>query len=84
MDTVTISALVFVLIMSLAGTVLRKEHSLWTVIAMVLVETFNFLQFGYFSGLWPFTMMGVIYVVVIVSIVIIAAVLAYKDAKDAR
>lgn len=84
MDTVTISAIVFLVILTVVGSVSVRSTNGIVLVFGLIASVGNFFQFGHFSGLWPFTFMGWFYVVIFFIIWVAFAIKAYVDAKDAE
>lgn len=80
MDAVTISALIFVIVALFSGAVNKKSTP--QLAFAIIASLASYIQFGIISGLWPFTMAGIIFAVAYVVIGIAAAVEAYKEARE--
>lgn len=84
MDPVTVSAIVFVLILSVVNTIGGKTKNAGIAFGLIVINIVNYVQFGLISGLWPFWAMGMFYVGILVAIGIVVSVGAYMDAKDSK
>ena len=84
MDTVTISAIVFLVVLTVVNSISVKTKNGLVLVVGLIAAVGNFFQFGYFSGIWPFTVMGWFYVVLFCLIGVAFAIKAYIDAKEAE
>lgn len=82
MDAVTLSAIVFItgstMLNYFAKPLIERG---WTLILGILASIANYFQFGYYSGLWPFTVAGIIYAVATLAIIVVAAFMALRDSR---
>jgi hypothetical protein len=82
MDAVTLSAIVFITCMTglnyFTSALIKRG---WTLLLGIAISIANFLQFGYFADLWPFTVAGLLYAAATIGIIIVAAFMALRDAR---
>jgi hypothetical protein len=83
MDPIT-SAWIFVAVsLFTGGFSLTKNKSVGVSILLILVAIANYIQFAFFTGLWPIYILAIFSIFVVIALVGAAAVLAVKDARDA-
>lgn len=83
MDPIT-SAWIFVAVsLFTGGFSMTKIKSVSASVLLIMLATANFIQFAFFTGLWPIYILAIFSVLVVVALISAAAFLAVKDARDA-